>query len=323
MKTQIREARELLENSTAVVIITHTRPDGDAVASILALLLSLAESGKPASAVMHDPLPSRFSFLPGANLIRTQLPEGPYTLIAVDCADPKRISLPEGEKPDAVDINIDHHRTNPQFGRINFVQPEAASTTQVLFELLPELDLPINLEVASNLMAGLVTDTIGFRTENVTPRVMRMAAQLLDLGVPLSQVYEKALTQQSYASVRLWGRGLSRLNREDSIVWTSLRIDDRMEVDYPGNDDADITNLLSAIENVEVSIVFVEQEKDRVKVSFRSREGVNVAELAARFGGGGHAAAAGVMIEGSLEEVVQQVVTATRQALTATPEHVQ
>lgn len=322
MKSHIREARELLESSAAVAIITHTRPDGDAVASTLALLISLVESGQSASAVLHDPLPSRFSFLPAADRILSHLPEEPYTLIAVDCADPKRISLPEGEIPETVDINIDHHRTNPHFGRINFVQPEAASTTQVLFELLPELDLPINLEVATNLMTGLVTDTIGFRTENVTPEVMRMCAQLLDLGVPLADIYEKALTQQSYPAVRLWGRGLSRLNREDSIVWTSLRIDDRMAVDYPGNDDADLTNLLSAIEDVEVSIVFVEQEKDKVKVSFRSRDNVNVAELAAQFGGGGHTVAAGAMLEGTMDEVVQRVVSATRQVLSATPEHV-
>jgi phosphoesterase RecJ-like protein len=323
VRTHIGEARELLEKPSPIVIITHTRPDGDAVASMLALLLSLTEGGRPASAVMQDPLPPRFSFLPGADQIQTHLPKTPHTLIAVDCGERKRISLPDEEIPEIVDLNIDHHRTNPCFGQINFVCPEAASTTQILYELLPELGLPITLEVASNLIAGLVTDTIGFRTENVTPSVLRMSAELLELGVPLAEIYEKALTQQTYESIRLWGRGLSRLNREGSIVWTSLRFDDRMAVGYPGNDDADLTNLLSAIQDVEVSIVFVEQENGAVKVSFRSRDNVDVAELATRFGGGGHAVAAGVMIEGNMDEVVESVLAATRQAVPATPERVQ
>jgi phosphoesterase RecJ-like protein len=320
VKTHIEAARELLENASSIVIITHARPDGDAIASLLALHLSLNDIGKRASAVLLDEVPHRFRALPGAERIRTAVPDGQHLLIAVDCADPKRISLPESDKPETVDINIDHHPTNPNFGRVNLLDPEAASTTQVLYDLMPELNLPITRDVASNLMAGLVTDTIGFRTESVSSKVFSMAAALLELGVPLAEIYEKSLTQQSFASVRYWGCGLSRINREDAIVWTSLYLEDRASVGYRGNDDADLTNLMSAIEGVDVSIIFIEQSNGKVKISFRSREIVNVANLAEQFGGGGHAAAAGVMLEGGMDEIIERVLAATREIVLANPE---
>jgi phosphoesterase RecJ-like protein len=320
VKRQIEAARKLLENASSIVIITHARPDGDAIASLLALDLSLNEIGKHASAVLLDDVPPRFKSLPGAQRIRTTVPDGRDLLIAVDCADLKRISLPDDDMPEMVDINIDHHPTNSNFGHVNLVDPKAASTTQVLYDLMPELNLPNTRAIASNLMAGLVTDTIGFRTENVSPKVFKMAADLLELGVPLAEIYEKSLTQQSYASVRYWGTGLSRLNRDDAILWTSLFIDDRVSVGYRGKDDGDLTNLLSAIEGVDVSIIFIEQPDGKVKISFRSRKNVNVANLAGQFGGGGHAAAAGAMLEGGMGEIIERVLAATRKIVSVNPE---
>lgn len=322
MKTHILGARQFLENASSIVITTHARPDGDAVASLLAVLLSLSDIGKRASAVLLDEVPPKLRSLPGSEQIRTALPDGQYLLIAVDCADVKRISLPENDKLETVDINIDHHPTNPNFGRINFIDPEAASTTQVLYDLMPELDLPITPDVATNLMAGLVTDTIGFRTESVGPEVFRMAAALLELGVPLAEIYEKSITQQSYASVRYWGCGLSRLVREDAIVWTILYLEDRVSVGYPGNDDADLTNLITAIEGVDVSVIFVEQPDGKVKISFRSRENFNVAKLAQQFGGGGHAPAAGAMLDGDMDEIIEKVLAATRETVYPNQERV-
>ena len=145
MNTNVDEARELLENSASSAIITHARPDGDAVSSMLALYLSLRERGKSVSAVLHDPLPSRFKSLPGADRIKAHLRGDEHLLIAVDCAVPDRISLAEGERSTQIDINIDHHPTNSLFGRVNFVFPKAASTTQVLYDLMPSFNLPIML----------------------------------------------------------------------------------------------------------------------------------------------------------------------------------
>ena len=313
MVSEIEHARELLDNATSIAVITHTRPDGDAVASLLAFFLSLREIGKPVSAVLHDPLPPRFKSLPGADLIMSRLPEGEHLLIAVDCADPRRIGLPADKKPEGVDINIDHHPTNTNFGRINFVDYKAASTTQVLYRLMQDLDLPITVDIASNLMAGLITDTIGFRTENVQPEVFSMSAELLAMGIPMAEIYQKSLTEQSYSAVKLWGFGISNLEREGELIWTQLSLGERAAARYEGVDDADLTNLLSAIEGIRVAVVFIEQPNGTVKISFRSRHGFDVAGLAGQFGGGGHTAAAGAMVEGKLDETIEEVLTATRE----------
>ena len=195
------------------------------------------------------------------------------------------------------------------------MQPHAAATAEVLFDLSIPLGLQITTDIATNLLAGLVTDTIGFRTSNVTPKVLRIAAQLIELGASLAEVYERSLNQRSFVAARYWGCGLSRLEREDGLLWASLTLEDRKSVGYPGPDDADLINLLSTIENSEVILIFVEQSGGKVKVSWRSRSGLNVASLANAFGGGGHEQAAGAMIAGELDEVKAKVLSATRKIL--------
>jgi phosphoesterase RecJ-like protein len=320
VNTSVDEARGLLENAPSIAILTHTRPDGDAVSSLLALFLSLSELGRQVTAVLHDPLPPRFQSLPGADQIEHQLQGDEDLLIVVDCATPDRISLSEEERPSTVDINIDHHPTNPRFGKVNIVNPEAVSTTQVLYDMMLDLNFPITPDVASNLMAGLITDTIGFRTQNVGPQVFTMAAELLGMGIPYAEIYQNSLTEQSYSSVKYWGCGLGNLNREDSLAWTHLSLQDRAAVGYQGNDDADLTNLLSAIEGVQVAVIFIEQQNGKVKVSFRSKDGINVSVLAEKFGGGGHAAAAGAMLEGKLDDTIEKVLAATREYVYSHPE---
>lgn len=320
MDTDIDRARALIESASSVTILTHTRPDGDAVASSLALFHGLNEIGKSVSPILSDPLPPRFSTLPGADRIERALSGDDSLLVALDCADLGRISLAKDKIPSVVDINIDHHPTNPHFGRVNFIDPKAVSTTQILYRIMPQLGLPITIDVASNLMAGLITDTIGFRTENVSPQTFIMAAELLNLGIPHADIYQKSLTEQSFPAVKYWGCGLSNLRREDSLVWTDLSLEDRESVGYEGVDDADLTNLLSAIEGVRVAVIFVEQPDGKVKVSFRSRDGFDVATLAAEFDGGGHTSAAGAMIEGSMGEIIERVLSATRHSVFATSE---
>jgi phosphoesterase RecJ-like protein len=139
-----------------------------------------------------------------------------------------------------------------------------------------------------------------------------MVAQLIELGAPLAEIYERALNRRSVIAARYWGRGLSRLEQEDGLVWTCLTLEDRQSVGYSGKDDADLINLLSTIDGAEVTVIFVEQPKGAVKVSWRSRAGLNIAPLAEAFGGGGHHQAAGAMIVGELEEVTKRVISATR-----------
>ncbi len=320
MRPEDQRAARLIAQAARCIVLSHVRPDGDAVGALLALSLSLEKAGKQVEAVLIDGLPGRFAFLPGADRVRRRPRLEDALWIAVDCADLPRLGVEnQGHQP-PVAINIDHHPTNTRFGELNFIDTQAASTTQILHRLIPAWGLALDQEVAINLLAGLLTDTIGFRTPNVTPQVLQVAADLQQRGAPLAELYERLLNTRSLAAMRYWGAGLSRVRREDGILWTWLTEEDRRASGYHGQDDADLINLLTTVEGALVTLVFIEQRGGKVKVSWRARQGIDVAALAQQFGGGGHAPAAGAMIAGPLDQVRDQVLSATRQVLSLSRE---
>jgi len=301
--------KELLHRSNRVVITSHIRPDGDAIGAVLGLGTILLEAGKQVQIVLADGIPAVFRHLPNSKQV-TRKAQGEYDLgIVLDCSDMQRTGDVFGDrKPE---INIDHHVTNLNFGVVNLVQPEAAATCEILTTLLPEWGFTISLPAATLLLAGIVTDTIGFRTSNTRPQTLRCAADLMELGAPLSEVYYHSLLRQSYEAAGLWGKGLARLQRQDRLVFTSLSLEDKHQIGYNGNDDADLINLLSTIDDVDIAIIFVELNGGIVKVSWRAQPGFDVSEIAVKFGGGGHLAAAGAQIPGTLEEVIEKVLHIT------------
>ena len=313
-KADVSRARRRIAAANHVAVVSHERPDGDAVGSALAVALSLRLTGKQAEAVFPEGLPARYRFLPGAATVRRDLPSGIDLIITVDCSTLDRLG------PDALAvpvINIDHHPTNTLFGHVNLVDGQASATTELLYSLAPALGLPFDADVATNLLAGIVTDTIGFRTASTTPRVLQAAADLMTRGAALAEVYERTLNQHTLSALHYWSHGLGRLELEDGLLWCSLTLEDRRAAQYGGNDDADLINLLGTVEGARVAIILVEQSDGRTKVSWRSREGVNVARVAEQFGGGGHDLAAGAMISGERAQVVQTVLSTTRAALEA------
>ncbi len=314
MSKPVNQIHNLLKSTSTAVVLSHVRPDGDAVGSVLALTLSLEENGKTVFPVLFDGVPQRFRFLSGADRISKVLPDSFELLIAVDCADLPRTGLPS-DFPRQPDINIDHHPTNSLFAKINLVNPSASATAEMLFDLLPILSLSITKDAAVNLLTGLVTDTIGFRTDNVTPKLLRNAAELMELGADLHQVYFRGLEERSLIEARYWQQGLAKLQSDGGIVWTSLTLEDRKTTGYSGKGDADLMTLLSSIAEARVAITFVEQSKDEIKVSWRSKEGLDVSAVAGKFGGGGHRAAAGASIQGDLEAVQLRVLSATHDLL--------
>lgn len=317
MSLPIDRARGMLAEAASVVVLGHLRPDGDSVGSMLGLTLALRERGQAAVAASSSGIPGRFEFLPGAGEVLRELPQGEHLVVAVDTADAERLSV---EAPGKVDINIDHHPTNTGFAEMNLVVPDAAATTQILFNLSDELELPVSSSVAACYLTGLITDTNGFRTPSVTPAVLRVAAELVELGGDVSTLYQRALIEHSFVALRYWGAGLSTLQRQGELTWASLSLEDRRAVGYPGDDDADLVEMLTTIRESNVSVIFVELSNDRVKVSWRARQGVNVAEVASKFGGGGHHLAAGATVDGRLAEVIEQVVSATRLTLESAAE---
>jgi bifunctional oligoribonuclease and PAP phosphatase NrnA len=300
--------------ANSILVVSHKRPDGDAIGSILGMGLALLHKGKKVQMVLADGFPSTFHHLQGSKLISKRIKD-PYDLsIILDCSDMMRIAgvFAEDQVPD---INIDHHISNLNFAKINFVLPESAATCQILTEILPQIGLFIEKDVAEALLTGIISDSLGFRTSNTTPATFHMAASLIEKGANLSELYNKALNSRSFEAARIWGAGLSRLEKDNGIAWTSLTIKDRSEAAYQGNDDADLINVMSTIDDFDVVIIFVEQRDNKVKVSWRSKPGVDVSTLALQFGGGGHPAAAGAEIAGSLDNVKSDVLQFSRSYL--------
>ncbi|GMR10154.1 MAG: bifunctional oligoribonuclease/PAP phosphatase NrnA [Anaerolineae bacterium] len=308
MTTEVERAAGLIAGSSEIVVISHERPDGDAVGSMLALTLAMQEIGKQVWPVLAGGLPPKWQFLPGADRVRRELPVGGKLIVTVDAADIRRLGPLDVKR---VDLNFDHHPSNTQFGKINLVDPGAASTTVVLYRVFPQLKLPLEVDIASNLLLGLITDTLGFRTSSVSSDSLRIAAELIELGADISKLYRKALLGRSYEAVRYWAQGLSRMDMRDDVVWTVLRVSDRELAGYPGSDDADLIDVLTTIKGPRVAILFVEQPEGQVKISWRALPGVDVSRLAGNFDGGGHELAAGAMIEGEVQEVVERVLKAT------------
>jgi phosphoesterase RecJ-like protein len=307
----VRAIRQDIETKNHILVVSHIRPDGDAIGSLLGFGLALQAFGKEVDMVMAEGVPANFHFLEGYDQVQTR-PRGLYDWVCVlDCSDLERVGhvLDDLGTPD---LNVDHHPTNLDFARLNLVDTHAVATAEIIAGLLPEFNLPVTLPAANALLTGLITDTIGFRTSNMTPEALRLAADLMEMGANLPDIYHQALVGRSFEAIRFWGAGLSKVQCDGRMVWTSLSLEERATANYPGRDDADLVNVLSAVEGADVALIFVEQPHGSVKVSWRSRPGFDVSQIALSFGGGGHAAASGAELKGNLTEVQAAVLEATR-----------
>jgi phosphoesterase RecJ-like protein len=307
--------KDRLDRSRNIIVASHVRPDGDAIGSLLGLGLALLNAGKTVQMVLVDGVSASYRHLQGSELIVKE-PSIEYdTFITVDCADFKRVGKAFQSFPQ-LDINIDHHKTNENFGKLNLIEAEQVATSAILANHLPTWGFEITKPIAEALLTGIITDTLGFRTSNTNPSALRLCAMLMETGANMPDLYMRSLVHKSFPAARYWGAGLSSLEQENGIVWGTLTLEDRKQSGYSGNDDADLINLISSIHGNKVGMIFVEQSDKHVKISWRAlEEGIDVSPVAKQFGGGGHAAAAGADIPGTLNEVQPVVLKTTREQL--------
>src|SRR5512141_2069140 len=307
--------KERLDKSKRVIIASHVRPDGDAIGSLLGFGLALENAGKSVQMVLVDGVSSSFRYLEGSEKIVKE-PSGEHdTFITVDCADFKRVGR-VFESFGPPDINSDHHKTNEKFGKFNLIEAEEVATAAILTNHLPEWGFTITRPIAAALLTGIITDTLGFRTSNTNPSALRLSAMLMETGVNMPDLYMRSLVHKTFPAARYWGAGLSSLEQDNGIVWGTLTLEDRKRSGYSGNDDVDLINLISSIHGNKVGMIFVEQSDRHVKISWRALEtGIDVSPIAKQFGGGGHAAAAGADIPGTLNEIQPIVLKTTYEHL--------
>ena len=308
MKADLRKAKQWLGAAKHICVLSHISPDGDAVGSVLGLTWALRAVGKRVTPVLADDVPTIFPFLPGSADVAHDVPADADLVVAVDIADIERLGSLGQELPRPIDINIDHHISNSHFASINLVADDTAATAEYLVDLLQPLGLALDEQVANCLLTGLVTDSLGFRTNSTSMTTLATAHRLLQHGAQLYKIYDRTLHRRSFEAIRLWGQALGTARCEDGLAWTQVTLSGKAKIGYKANGDADVVSQLAAIEGAEVAVVFVERPDAEVKISWRSVSGLDVAEIAQYFGGGGHQAAAGANMYGVTMERAERVV---------------
>ncbi|CAG7623926.1 Bifunctional oligoribonuclease and PAP phosphatase NrnA [Paenibacillus allorhizosphaerae] len=321
-EVHLKEAAEFIRVHDDFLVVSHVQPDGDAAGSTFAAAFILKALGKRFTLINEGPIPEKFQFLGGDNPVvqyASQAPERNFAfVISVDCADFGRIGeVYQCFEHGAKLLNIDHHATNDLFGTVNLVRADAAATVEVLYDLAVTLGVEFTPELNDCIYTGLLTDTGGFRYSSTSPKVLQIAADLLGRGVKGHELAEKFLETMTISQVSLLRKGLSTLSfaHRNRVAWLSVTLDDLADTGASNDDMDGLVNYARNVEGVEVGMLFKEKQPGVVKVSLRSGGQADVAEIAKRFGGGGHVRAAGCTVSGSLKEAIDQVVKEVGKAL--------
>lgn len=305
-----------LARAREVAIASHSLPDGDCIGSTLALARGLRQRGAEVTAIIGDPLPEMYRFLAGGEsiLLPGQVTSLPPLLVVVDCTDLDRVQ--EGfkswrSKVDCI-INIDHHTSNTFFGDLNLVDEGAAATGELIYAILKEMGITIDAFMAGALYTALVTDTGSFQYENCRSETLRMAADLMDLGADMNLIRESLWENKPLLSLRLLAEVLPTLSLayEGKVAWVVITREVMERLGAKPEHAEGLVNYPRSIAGVEVGLSFRELEPGLIKVGLRSKKVIDVNEIAALFGGGGHKRAAGCTIRSSLEEAVKKVIAA-------------
>jgi phosphoesterase RecJ-like protein len=309
---------QALREGGRFAVLSHVRPDGDALGSQLALGLSLKRLGKDVRIWNEEGMLEKYSFLPSANLL-TKPPADPEDVdvaIALDTAIQNRLgtALP-AVRSAKVWINIDHHPSNPGYGALVYINPKAPATGQILFELIRSEKLPIDAAIAENLYVAISTDTGSFQYPNTTARTFEIAAELVRAGVDVGRVSQ--LTYENYPRRRSELLrdllGTMRFEANDRVASFSLSLATAKKLGVLPEDNEGLIDHLRAIDGVIVAVFFEELADGKVRVSMRSKsEKVNVCAICEKFGGGGHVLAAGARLRGTLAEVEKKILEEVR-----------
>ena len=315
-RSTFAEIGRALRDHQRFAVLSHVRPDGDALGSQLALALSLQELGKTVRVWNEDGMLEKYNFLPHAEVL-TKPPaakEDVDVVVALDTAVQTRL----GTALDAVGsakmmINIDHHPSNPAYGDLVYVDPASPATGQILFELIADQKLPLTKEVAENLYVAISTDTGSFQYPNTTARTFEIAAELIRVGVDVGRVSQLLYENYPRRRIELLREllGTMRFEGKGRVASFSLSLEMAKRLGVLPEDNEGLIDHLRAIQGVIVAVFFEELPDGKVRVSMRSKsEKADVCAICMKFGGGGHTLAAGARVRGTLAEVERKVLEA-------------
>jgi phosphoesterase RecJ-like protein len=294
-------------------IVSHVSPDGDSLGSTLGLYSFLGEIGKNVDMFIDDVLPSKYSYLPNINYIKS---ESDFTknyscLFVLDCGDEERLGKFKNliSKCETV-INIDHHISNTLFGHLNVVDSNASSVGEMIYQLIKINGFEISKDTAVCLYTSILSDTGGFKYSNTTSMTLSIAGDLINQGIDFSDIYNRIFDVKTVAQVKLLSKVSSTLELEMGGKVALLYLTQHMlkECNAKDEDVSDFVNIARDIDGVEIGVFIKEVDNMKYKASLRSKKHVDVRKIAEKFGGGGHIKAAGCTIYGSMDVVKQKII---------------
>jgi len=294
------------------LVTSHARPDGDAIGSTLALAHILRKMGKSAEIVLGDPVPLLYHPLPGSEtIVHSSQVNGDYdAVIILECDSVQRTRLRGLEN--LFLINIDHHASSRPFANINWIDPSAVATAELVFRLAQAAQVKITPEIATCLYTAVLTDTGAFCYAPTNACTFELAKFLVEHGADPGKIAQSVYFSSPMSKMCLLGAALSRLERDGAITWMSVTRHDMERFGALDEDCEGLVNYALSISGVEVAIFFREVAHERIRVSIRSKGAVNVADIAQKFGGGGHECAGGFSTEGPVEEAAKRVLAELR-----------
>jgi phosphoesterase RecJ-like protein len=308
----LKEVLKHIEQRDRFLLTSHARPDGDAVGSALACCQILRSMGKEADVVLHDGVPRIYQPLPFADtVVRAERVNGNYdAAIILECDSIQRTRL-EGLENRFL-ISIDHHVSGRPFAHVNWIDPKAVATAEMVYRLAREADVKISPEIATCLYTAVLTDTGSFMFEGTNEHTFALARELVLAGADPAYCARNVYFGHSTAKMRLLGAALSNLHREGPLAWIWVTSEQMERFGAKEEDCEGLVNYALSIQDVEVAVFFRELPDGRYRVSLRSKGQLNVAKVAEQFGGGGHACASGCSLDGPLPAAVARIMAQLR-----------
>jgi bifunctional oligoribonuclease and PAP phosphatase NrnA len=308
----LREVLQQIEQRDRFVLTSHARPDGDAVGSALACCQVLRAMGKQADIVLHDGVPRIYRALPFADqVLQSDRIAGNYeAAIILECDSIHRTRLQGLE--DRFLISIDHHVSGRPFADVNWIDPQAVATAEMVFRLAREAGAQLSPEIATCLYTALMTDTGSFMFQGTNQNTFALARELTLAGADPSHCARNIYFAHSVAKMRLLGEALRNLHTENHMGWTWVTQEQMERCEAKEEDCEGLVNYVLSIGEVEAAAFFRELPDGRLRVSLRSKGKLDVARVAERFGGGGHECASGCSLDGPLFRAVREILDMLR-----------
>lgn len=303
------EVLNQIQRRSRFAITSHARPDGDSIGSVLACSQILRSMGKQADVVLHDAVPVIYRGLPFVERVMEvdRIPCDYEAVIVLECDSVQRTRLDGLDKHFL--INIDHHSSARSYAQVNWIDPTACATAEMIYELAREAGVPISPDIATCLYTAVLTDTGSFCYNGTSERTFALAQELVHAGADPVLIAQSVYFSNPVSKMRLLGYALGHLHRDGELAWMFITRDEMEQADAFEEDCEGLVNYALGISGVEVAIFIRELPDGRYRVSLRSKGEVNVANIARMFGGGGHECASGCAVEGPLASATERILS--------------